>query len=281
MINHLHFLPLITTLLAITSRMFVITIDIAAYLLQYRDTMQNATGSGSSTPVVGSAREKERDKVSFSFEEVVDMVVRGKMMNGRITTAQAQLRTRLEAIAQQATPGKGKEKSAPDTTSGDGPGMLEMDGEDFGEAVMEPIARALSPVATRKPTISQATPIVLDPPSSPDEPPPTARAAAFAPALIPGFLDALEEPVKGKRVDDVNPTALALNMPPGKGAPKLVAPRPERAKRPIEIDSLADPPPPKKKTPVERKVSKSTTGGDKTNAKKKKGKDAMDDIFGL
>lgn len=278
MINHLHFLPLITTLLAITSRMFVITIDIAAYLIQYRDASQNPITSGSSTPVPGGAREKEREKVSFSFEEVVEMVARGKVISNRITTAQEQLRSRLETIAQQTTLEKGKKSTTPNATEGNGSDMMEMEGEDFGEAVGEPVARVMLPKLERK-TVTKATPIVLDPPSSPDEPP-IRRPGIVDRPVISGFLDTEVEPVAGNRIQDIEATHHSLTMPSEEIAPKLNTVPKKKLKRPIDDGNAGDSPASKKKTSVERKASKMTAGVDKVKVKKKKGKDAMDDIFG-
>jgi hypothetical protein len=276
MINHLHFLPLITTLLAITSRMFVITIDIAAYLLQYRESTQNPITSGSATPVLGTAREKEREKVAFSFEEVVEMVVRGKVIDNRIKTAQEQLRSRLETIAQQTTLEKGKGASSSSMTTRAGAEMMEMDGEDFGEAVGEPVARVSSPLVERKTT--QAIPIVLDPPSSPDEPP-LRRPGVAARPPISGFLDAEIEPVASSR-SDVDAMDFDIAVPTEEELPPSEIVRQDKVKRPMDEGSTGDRPASKKKTSVERKASRPSAGVDKVKVVKKKGKDAMDDIFG-
>ena len=275
MINHLHFLPLITTLLAITSRIFIITIDVGAYLLQYRDVTQVATGSGSSTPIPSA---KDKDKVSFRFEEVVDMVVRGKMTNGRVTTAQEQLCSRLETITQQASQKKGKAKSTP-PIEGDSPVMLEMEGEDFGEAVGEPIARASPRPAVRKDALVRTAPIVIDTPSSPDDPCPVPSFTSAPP--LPSFSLNVDEPITRKRVGGFAEAASTFSTPAEQMAQKLVTDGKKRAKRPIESISPEEHPPPKKKTSVERKPARPTSSADKVKIKKKKGKDAMDDIFGL
>lgn len=275
MINHLHFLPLITTLLAITSRIFIITVDVGAYLMQYRDVTQNANGSGSSTPIPSV---KDKDKVSFNFEEVVDMVVRGKMTSSRVVTAQEQLDSRLKAITQQASQEKGKARFTLDT-EGDTSVLLEMEGEDFGEAVGEPIARASPPRAVRKDAPSRTAPIVIDPPSSPDEPH-TVPSFASAPPT-PSFSLNIDEPITGEKVGGFGEAASTFATPAEQMMQKPFTAGKKRAERPIESSGPAEPAPPKKKTSGERKPARQASTADKVKIKKKKGKDAMDDIFGL
>ncbi|GHJ87666.1 hypothetical protein NliqN6_4068 [Naganishia liquefaciens] len=275
MINHLHFLPLITTLLAITSRIFVIIIDIGASLLQYRDALQKDTTSGSSTPISGA---KDKDKVSFSFQEVVEMVIRGKMTSSRVSSAQGELRARMEAMNQQSTQGKGKESSVLGRQA-PGPVTLEVEGEDFGEAVGEPIARAALPLAVRDIAPRQPTPIIIDSLSSPEEPRTIPLVATGPPMTNSPII--INESSTEKEVDAIGETATTLATQSEKTARIPIAGVQKRVKRPIHSSSPAEPPPSKKKKPFEPKSPKPTSTVDKGKAKKKKGKDAMDDIFGL
>lgn len=291
MIIHLHFLPLTTTLLAITSRMFVITIDVASYLVQYREPTQNRipTGaSGSSTPVVGNGKEKEKDKVSFSFEDVVEMVMSGNIQNSRISTAREQLATRLQALDQQVKQNdKGKGKAVGSVVGDDPMALLEMDGEDFGEAVemilrpSDTVARP-TPIATRMPRTN--TTIVLDPPSSPDEPEFRLPVPTSASTSTPTG----EQTLKPKKTSNAkrDPTQVfASSFSPVAPDPvemmgkTSVQPEPEIPKQ--KTRSAVEEPL-VKKIPTKRKNSTLGVGvGDKPKAKKKKGKDTMDDIFEL
>lgn len=299
MIIHLHFLPLTTTLLAITSRMFVITIDVASYLVQYRETTQNhpsVNPSGSSTPVLGHRKDKEKDKVSFSFDNVVEMVVSGKIQNSnRMTTAREQLEARLQALDQQAKQDdKGKGRVVGTLAGPERIALLEMDGEDFGEAVevmprpAELASPGRVPAGTRRSRIT--TTIVLDPPSSPDEP----RSAQLPD--VPGLGDVPMSTAPDASSLETKEAATA------KRGPTAVFASPFSPATPESVDSVdksatasatSDIRKQKKRTvnedtsvtkiPTKRKSSSlSDETRDKLKVKKKKkAKDSMDDIFGL
>lgn len=298
MIIHLHFLPLTTTLLAITSRMFVITVDMASYLVQYRDASHNrlpADASGSSTPVPGSGKDKEKDKVSFSFEDVVNMVISGKMQNSRIATAQQQLEARLQVLNQQAKQeDKGKGRSVGTLERPERMALLEMDGEDFGEAV-EVVPRSAD-LNSRTASVNRKIPrttttIVLDPSSSPDEP----RVQLPDVSVLTDIADLKADPhsTKAKKVSSEEVDAT------GVFASSFSAIMPKQLPKPLaSVDESAGPasdeaiPKQKKgqvtdyasgtKIPIKRKSSSlSAESKDKPKFKRKKAKDTMDDIFGL
>jgi hypothetical protein len=299
MIIHLHFLPLTTTLLAITSRMFVITIDVASYLVQYRETMQNhpaVNPSGFSTPVLGHGKDKEKEKVSFSFDNVVEMVVSGKIQNSnRMATARERLEARLQALDQQAKQDdKGKGRAVGTLVGPERIALLEMDGEDFGEAVevvprtAERASPRTDPASTSKSRM--ATTIVLDPPSSPDEP----RSAPLPD--LPGLGDVPMSTAPDASSLETKEAATSKRGPTAVFAPSISPVLPEsvdsvdKSATASAISEVRK----QKKRIVNKDISgtnipnkrKSSSLSDETRdklkvKKKKKAKDSMDDIFGL
>jgi hypothetical protein len=271
--------------------MFVITIDAASYVVQYREATQDRIPtdvSGSSTPVPGNAKEKEKDKVSFSFEDVVGMVISGKIQNSRITTARDQLTARLRALDQQVQQdGKGKGKAVGIVVGNDRMALLEMDGEDFGEAI-EVVPRPTdadarpTPIGTKLPRTK--TTIVIDPPSSPDEPNfplPVLTSASTSRSNGEQTLERKKMSHAKKDATEVFASSFSPAVPelvkiPDKSAVQPETDKSKQKKRSAVEETLV------KKIPTKRKSSTlSVDASDKPKVKKKKGKDPMDDIFGL
>jgi hypothetical protein len=286
MINHLHFLPLTTTLLAISSRLFVITIDISAYVIQYRAATQNVLSDGQSgvrSLQPGNSKDKNRDNTLLQLEDVVAMMITGRMSSDKISTAQELLEAKLSALQDStANADTRKVPSVINSLANAGATMMEMDGEDFGEAVALPRS-VTSPRITftiRAPPTSNA-PVVLDPPSSPEEivvaPLPSRKTFSESSSKTPtissesgrseGLLTAifhLDQPVGGK-------------VPP---SPLRLVDKAKGKKQPVENETTSTAKP-SKRSSAGTAISDPRSAGDTIKKKKKKGKDLMDDIFGL
>ncbi|KAJ9121689.1 hypothetical protein QFC22_002309 [Naganishia vaughanmartiniae] len=285
MINHLHFLPLSTTLLAITSRLFVITIDISAYVMQYQSAAQDLSSTGQSG--VNSPRsnfkEKNRDTALLQLEDVVGMMVSGRMPSGRISVAQEQLEAKLSAL-QETTDTRTTQSIVEPLTSK--ATMMEMEGEDFGEAVAPP-RRATSPRIARSAVIppTPVVPVVLDPPSSPEE---IIVAPLPIRKRIPGSTETRRIPAElGQRTvpplqispnNVIDLTRSAVEQVPS--SPPHTIKKTKGKKRPADGETTFTTQPTERASPAT--VMKDASRSDsKVNKKKKKGKDLMDDIFGL
>ncbi|KAJ9102485.1 hypothetical protein QFC21_002885 [Naganishia friedmannii] len=290
MINHLHFLPLTTTLLAITSRLFVITIDVSAYVIQYRAATQELSTvdqSGARTLQPGNPKEKNRDHALLQLEDVVGMMVSGRLPSDRISTAQQQLEAKLSSLKESSVNAETRTLHSNSKSLAESKAtMMEMDGEDFGEAIVLPRPATSSHIvsAIRVPPMP-IVPVVLDPPSSPDEtnvaPLPSRKSISKSRKMprIPSESDKSHDPLQISSI-----AVFDLTKPVGEEAPPIP---PHPSQKIMAKKRLADSETASTTKPTKRAISAADvedTSGATVKVKKKKtkkGQDLMDDIFGL
>ncbi|KAJ9096570.1 hypothetical protein QFC19_007102 [Naganishia cerealis] len=267
--------------------MFVVTIDLSAYAIQYREAAQDLALHGqTSNGTLQSAivKEKNKDKALLSLEDITEMLVSGRMSSGRMSMAQVQLEARLSALRESAaTDNIGKGQITPAVLVEPKVPVMEMEGEDFGEAV-EPIARAVPPKVeiSSRITPTSVAPVVLDPPSSSEEDiavPSITRKTSSVSTRISKNRKEIER-VQDSPLDSSAAVSdsVSLSKEGDPRSPPLPTKKVKDKSRPVDAKKISGVKPQKR---VGSAVIEDASEEATLKKKKKKGKDPMDDIFGL